>query len=486
MARSGMVGCATAANPTTMRVLFATAELSPLARVGGLAEAAAGLVVALRTAGITVDLILPDYSETELTDERPRDLAVPKWARPATARRGIAAGVGDVTLVRVPGMVRPHPYIDESGEGWPDNDIRFFAFAAAVANLIKTSTPDVVHLNDWHTAAALAFLRRRPPAVFTIHTLGYQGWAGPEWLPRIPNHFSAYESFGDVNPLAGAIQVADRVITVSPNYADEIRRPESGMGLDHILAGLGDRLVGIRNGIDTAIWNPATDGMLSAGYSIGDLSGKEASRKDLHHETGWVDDGTPLVGMVTRLVDQKGIDLALEAVRYASGVPYRLVMLGSGDKRLTDWARWAAETWSPNVFFADGYNENLAHKIFAGSDLLLMPSRFEPCGLAQMQAMAYATIPVVTDVGGLHDTVIDADSDRKKGTGFLATTVTVPGVVDALHRAVRAWRHKQRRTAIQKRGMGQDWSWQRPAQQHIDLYEEMLAQSAGPESPRRT
>ncbi len=457
-----------------MKVLFATAELTPLARVGGLAEAAAGLVVALRDAGITVDLVLPDYEEVEMDDERPRHISVPGWAQPASARRGRVAGVGDVTLIKVPGIVRPHPYIDEHGKGWPDNDFRFFAFSAAVASLIQTSEADVVHLNDWHTAAALGFLGERPPTAFTIHTLGYQGWAGPEWLPRIRHNFSSYECYGDVNPLAGAIQVADRVVTVSPNYADEIRRPESGMGLDHILNGIGSRLIGIRNGIDTGIWNPATDKMLSANYSIDDLEAKDSSRADLIAAASWDDDGTPIVGIVTRLVDQKGIDLALEAVRYAPNVPYRLVMLGSGEQWIADWARWAASEWPDYVHFADGYNERLAHTIFAGSDLLLMPSRFEPCGLAQMQAMAYGTIPIVTDVGGLHDTVIDADTHRKTGTGFLSATVDVPGIIDALHRATRAWRHTQRRRGIQKRGMAEDWSWTGPARRHIEMYEEML------------
>lgn len=457
-----------------MRILFASAELTPVARVGGLAEAAAGLVAALRNAGITVDLILPDYGSTDLENERPRDVVVPTWAQPAVGRRGDATGVGDVTLVSVPGMAKPHPYIDESGQGWPDNDRRFIGFSAAVANLVQASRPDVVHLNDWHTGAALAFLGERPPAAFTIHTLGYQGWAGSEWVPRIPYHFAAFESYGGINPVAGAIQTADRVIAVSPNYADEIRQPESGMGLDRQLSDLGDRLVGIRNGIDTSIWNPATDDYLPANYSIDDLSGKDASRADLLSAARWEDDGTAIVGVVTRLVDQKGIDLVLEAVRYADRVPFRLVMLGSGEQRLADWARWASDTWPNNVFFSSGYDLALAHKIFAGSDLLLMPSRFEPCGLAQMQAMAYGTIPIVTDVGGLHDTVIDADADRKNGTGFHAMTIDVPGVVDALHRAVRAWRHKQRRMAIQRRGMKQDWSWRLPAQQHIDLYREML------------
>lgn len=456
-----------------MKVLFATAELTPLARVGGLAEAAAGLVAALRSAGVTVDLVMPDYFGTELSDERPRPIAIADWARPASARTGTVAGVGEVTLVDVPGIARPHPYVDEFGNGWPDNDFRFFAFSAAVAGLMQDTDADVVHLNDWHTAAALGIAWRRPPAAFTIHTLGHQGWAAGYWLDRIQQNYAAFECFGDINPLAGAIQVAERVIAVSPNYADEIRRPESGMGLAHILSDLGDRLVGIRNGIDTTIWDPASDPMIAVNFSAESLPGKEACRADLLATAGWEDDGTPVVGVVTRLVDQKGMDLALEAVRFAPTIPFRLVLLGAGEQWLADWARWAAGNWPDHVYFDDSYNLTLAHKIFAGSDLLLMPSRFEPCGLAQMQAMAYGTIPVVTDVGGLHDTVIDADADRANGTGFHAATIDVPGVVDALHRAVRAWRHKQRRQAIQRRGMREDWSWTRPAQQHIDLYAEM-------------
>jgi starch synthase len=262
---------------------------------------------------------------------------------------------------------------------------------------------------------------------------------------------------------------------VSPNYADEIRRPESGMGLDHLLNALGSRLVGIRNGIDTAVWNPETDDAIPANYSAENLESKSASRRALLQTANWEDDGTPLVGMVTRLVDQKGIDIALETVRYSARMPFRLVLLGSGERWLADWARWAADKWPESVFFENGYNQDLGHLIFAGSDMVLMPSRFEPCGLAQMQAMAYGTIPVVSDVGGLHDTVVDADDDRKNGTGFLSATVDTTGMVDALHRANRAWRHRQRRHAIQKRGMNIDWSWNTPALLHIDLYREMLA-----------
>jgi starch synthase len=475
-----MVGGSAPTDRAGLKILFASAELSPLARVGGLAEAASGLVAALRKAGVTVDLALPDYSGVVLADEQPLPVSVPDWAEPASARRGVVEGIGEVTLVKVPGIERPHPYIDEYGHGWPDNDYRFFAFSAAVAGMIEETDADVVHLNDWHTAAALGMAWRRPPAVFTIHTLGYQGWAGGQWLPRIPHHQSAFECFGEVNPLAGAIQVADRVIAVSPNYADEIRRPESGMGLAHILSDLGDRLVGIRNGIDTDIWNAATDPMIATNFTSDELDGKDDCRHELLATAGWKEDGAPIVGIVTRLVDQKGVDLALEAVRFAPSVPFRLVMLGSGDRELADWARRAASTWPNHVYFADGYNQALSHKILAGSDLLLMPSRFEPCGLAQMQAMAYGTIPVVTDVGGLHDTVIDADADRANGTGFHAATIDVAGVVDALHRAVRAWRHKQRRQAIQRRGMRKDWSWTKPARRHIELYSEIAGRPSGP------
>ncbi|MEN8040877.1 MAG: glycosyltransferase, partial [Actinomycetota bacterium] len=186
-------------------------------------------------------------------------------------------------------------------------------------------------------------------------------------------------------------------------------------------------------------------------------------------------DGAPIVGIVTRLVGQKGIEMALEAVSFAETMPFRLVILGSGERWIADYARHVAGGHPDSLWFHDGYDVALGHKIFAGADLLLMPSRFEPCGLAQMQAMEYGTIPVVTAVGGLRDTVFDADRYLRTGTGFVAASVDTAGVVDALHRAVRAWKHTQRRTAIQKRGMAVDWSWSEPARHHIELYKSILA-----------
>ncbi len=458
-----------------MKVLFATAELAPLSRVGGLAEASSGLVKALRSDHPEVDLqvVLPDYGDVELLDEERAVLDVPQWAGSASVRRGLHPEVGAVDLISTPGMARPHPYVDETGEGWPDNDHRFFSFSAGIAALARLERPDVVHLNDWHTAAAAAFLPERPATVLTIHTLGYQGVAAPWWMERIPVEAWRFAWYGGTNPLAGAIELVDRVIAVSPNYAREIVTPEAGMGLHDRLGALGDRLVGIRNGIDAKVWNPAIDPAVASDYSMTDLAGRAACRAELRSEAGFPLDGGPVVAAVTRLVDQKGIDILVDAARFLGGIGARLAVLGSGSADLTAALRRAADADPDRVWFVEGYDSDLAHRLFAGSDLYVMPSRFEPCGLGQMQAMAYGSIPVVTDVGGLHDTVIDADAHRSTGTGFVSQSVDSPGMVDALHRATRALRHKSRREAIQRRGMSIDWSWAEPAERHVDLYGEI-------------
>jgi starch synthase len=458
-----------------MRVLFATAELTPLARVGGLAEASAGLTRALRDLDVDVNVVLPDYGSVELQDEHRFDLRVPSWVGHAHARHGVAPGFGRVTLLEVPGIRRPHPYLDPTtGDGWPDNDARFFKFSAAVAALAQQERPDLLHLNDWHTAPVLGLLGQRPPTVFTIHTLGYQGTTGARWLDIFMYHRDAFAWYGNTNPLAGGLRLADLVVAVSPNYAREILTPEAGMGMNEVLAARGERLVGIRNGIDTSVWDPSTDRALSTTYDAKDPSGKQSCRVTLAAELGWLPDADPIIGMVTRLADQKGVDLALDLVPYLEHLPARLVVLGAGDKALAARAAAAASASPERVAFREGYDDALGHRIFSGSDLFLMPSRFEPCGLAQMQAMAYGSLPVVTDVGGLHDTVRDDDFARGEGTGFVSRTVDTTGLVDALHRAVRALRQPSRRKAIQRRAMTTDWSWTTPAQEHLRHYEALL------------
>ena len=455
-----------------MRVLFATAELRPLVSAGGLGEAASGLAAALTGLGVDVLIALPDYSGWELHDERTIELDVPGWAGPATARVGTHPDVGALALIDVPGIARPNPYVDENGKGWADNDERFGAFAAGVAALSRAVDADVVHLNDWHTALTPAFLADHVPTVLTIHNLGHQGWAGARWIHRLPRHRDAY-AFGDaINGLAGAIRVADRVVAVSPNYAQEILTPADGMGLDDLLRARGDDVRGILNGIDIRAWDPGTDAHAPQ-FTLETIDAKQQAREALLDYVGWTDNGDPLVVMVTRLVDQKGVDLAFEAAKYLDGMRARLIVLGSGDPRLAEWGHWLSSTQSERVWFLDGYDAPFSHLLFAGGDLLLMPSRFEPCGLAQMQAMAYGTIPIVTAVGGLSDTVIDADL-HKDGNGFIAATLDETGIVDALHRGLRAWRHFGRRRAMQRRGMQRDWSWTDPAMEFRDLYDEIV------------
>ena len=452
-----------------MKVLLASAELSPLVKVGGLADAVAGLRSALLESGVDVVTTLPHYSDWDLADATSVALDVPDWAAPATATSGHLPDGSPLTLISVPGIARPHPYIDDHGDGWPDNDRRFLAYSAAIAALARRVGPDVVHLNDWHTGAALGF-GMEAPSIFTIHNLAYQGRTDGSWLDVIPTRPEAYEWYGDCNPLSGAVALADRVVTVSPRYATEIVTPEFGEGLHEALAARG--VIGITNGLDTSVWDPSDDTALPAPFSADDTTGRRASRRAVVTRAGW--SGTvPVAAMVTRLTDQKGVDLALDAVPYLPGVGVRLVLLGSGDRRLAERARESAAAFPAWFSFWEGYDEAVSHQLFAGSDLLLMTSRFEPCGLNQLQAMRYGSIPVATPVGGLVDTIVDADADPDAGTGFLTVDVSVAGVVDALHRAARALRSPKRRGAIQHRGMTTDWSWAGPAARYRELYEEL-------------
>lgn len=458
---------------------MATSEFAPFVRVGGLAYATAGLVHALSGAGVDVTVVVPDYGTFDADFGPAEPLDMPDWVGITTLRRGTCAGDVPLIAVRPPGMDRPHPYTDTNGQGWPDNDFRFMAFSAAIARVSADLEPDVLHLNDWHTGAALGFLEGHIPAsVFTIHNLAYQGQADPVWLAVMNREATAYEWFGTTNPMSGAIALADVVVTVSPNYAEEIRHPSVGEGLDGALRARGDRLVGIRNGIDVADWNPADDPHIPVPYSAGDLAGKKSARTALLGEAGWGPERSPIVGIVTRLTGQKGIDLALDVVPYLGGIPMRMMVVGSGDRHLADAVHASAAAHPDQLWFFEGFDEPLAHRVFAGSDLLLMPSRFEPCGLAQMQAMNYGTIPVVTDVGGLHDTVIDGDRDPENGTGFIARDPSPTSILDALHRAGRAWRSHPRRRKLQLNGMKADWSWTTPAANQIEVYRQAIAAHA--------
>ena len=449
-----------------MKVLFATAEFAPKVKVGGLGDASSGLVRALRDLGIQMEVVLPDY---EGEGAGGIDLDVPGWVGGARAGT-LDTPAGQVTLVSSETLTRPHPYTDQSGEGWPDNDFRFMAFSAAIAALVEERRPDVLHLNDWHTGATLGFLQDPPPTVLTMHNPAYQGTTSGLWLSVLERRPEAYEWYGGTNPLTGAIALADRVVTVSPTFATELLRPETSFGLDGPLAARGSRFSGILNGIETDIWDPSADPHLPVHYDTENPSRKRELGRRLSEELSWSASRDPIIGMVTRLTGQKGVDIALEVAKIVDELGARMVLLGSGEAPLAESAERVAGLM-PDLFrFRHGYDEQLAHLIFGGSDIYLVPSRFEPCGLTQMQAMRYGAIPVVTNVGGLADTVVDADANPTTGTGFVAVKPTAENFTNAVSRAIRAWRSTKRRGQIRRLGMSQDWSWMRPSRQYLELY----------------
>ena len=462
--------------PSARRVLFATTELAPYVKVGGLSEASAGLVGMLRSMGVVVDTVLPDYGLIELRDVTERTLNhLPSWCPPITARRGWTDEAGQVTLLSFEGSERPHPYVNPtSGLGWPDNDRRFVVFSVGVAQLAHETKPDVVHCNDWHTSTAIGRLPEQMPSVLTVHNLAHQGAASPSWAEAIGVHGPAFLEQGAFNPLAGGISLADRVVMVSETYAEEALRADGGFGLHERLLARKNQLVGIRNGIDLGLWHPSEDPLLPYTFDQADMSGKELCRKELLTHTDLDDGRGPVLGLVARFDRQKGIDLALSLAPYLENISAKLILIGDGSPELTRLARETQDLFPNRVHVFSRYEERLAHLVVAGSDLLLVPSRFEPCGLTQMQAMTCGTIPIVTNVGGLSDTVLDVNTNRRAGTGYVAQQATSMALLDAVHRATRGWSNPRRRSAIQRRGMTADWSWAMPAQSYLDTYETLL------------
>lgn len=455
----------------TVRVVFATAEISPVFTVGGLAAASSGLVTALRRAGVDVDVLVPDYGADGLASVDTFDLEVPQWAGPASIRVVEHPSAGRLHLVAAPGIARSHPYVQPNGTGWIDNLDRFLRFSRAVAAYTMMAQPDVLHLNDWHTATALAALDPAPPTVLSLHNLAHQGQGSGEWLDLIGPRGRHYEWWGGINPLSGAIALADRIVAVSPHHASEITTTAGGFGLDAVLRARGDRVLGILNGIDTDVWNPTTDTTLPARFSPRDLAGKDVCRAELHSRLGLVDDGSLLAVAVTRLTEQKGVDLLLPSLALLDELPIQVGILGTGDRTLAD-ELLAVSAESSRFTFIEGYDEALSHLMFAGADVFLMPSRFEPCGLTQMQAMRYGTIPVVTPVGGLVDTVVDIDRESRQGTGIVAASADPSAITSALHRAARHF-GRRRLATVRRRIMAQDWSWEAPAAEYCRLYEQI-------------
>ena len=480
-----------------MKIVHAASELFPYIKTGGLADAVGALAGTLAAKGHEVSVFLPGYrtalgrADATRAERRLRlnlemgDQVLSGDVRSFSPRRNLTVYL----ICREEFFDRRNPY--GNGErDYEDNADRFIFFCKGVVETLRVLdlAVDIVHSHDWQAALIPLLLReteRRQnrtlamKTVFTIHNIAYQGLFsaatfGRLNLPDELNSIDGLEYYGQINFLKAGILFADRVTTVSPNYAQEIQTPEFGCGLDGVVQTRAGDILGLLNGIDTAVWNPTIDPLLPARYSANNLGGKSVCRSALLAHAGFAPDfGGPIFGLVCRLVEQKGLDLLLANQDFFRREDCRLVILGTGEKRLEEALRALAAEAPQQVFFDRRLDEAMSHLIEAGSDFFLMPSLFEPCGLNQMYSQAYGTIPVVSQVGGLVDTVIDADLRPEAGTGLLGAP-TAAGVGDALQRALRLFADKPRLAAVQQRAMARDFSWQEASKAYEQLYEDSL------------
>ncbi len=492
-----------------MKILFASSEIYPLIKTGGLADVSAGLTSALKSLHQDVTLIMPAYAaaleilgDLELVCTRQvngcgRQRQLRLFRADTT---GVAALSGcSLLLVDIEDLfARPgDPYRTAVGDDWPDNGERFGMFAQVVADVAMDRCdldwkPDVVHSNDWQTGLvpALISLERRdqrPKTVFTIHNLSYGGYFPYALfeglnLPQQWWHLGALEFYGSMSMLKGGIVFADYVTTVSPSYAAEICTIEYGFGLDAVLQQrrIQGRLLGVLNGIDPQVWSPQFDQYLPFNYSVqgGRVAQKKRNKQALLQHLG-VDSSSaisasPLIGFIGRMVEQKGVDLMVQVIpKLVEETDACFVIVGSGSAKFEQQFAELAHDFPQRVFVTIGYSEELAHMIEAGADMFLMPSRFEPCGLNQMYSLAYGTPPIVHGTGGLKDTVVDTNAATLAAgtaTGFVFNGLDARTLFLTVLRALAVYRQPRNWQSLQKNGMLQDFAWQRSAQTYLELY----------------
>jgi len=477
-----------------MRVLFVTAEAYPLAKTGGLADVSRALPIALHRRGIDVRLLMPGYPRAYVRIENPRIVAKIEPVLGISDATLIAGRFPDadlpVWLIDSPSLFRRNGglYQNDEGKDWHDNALRFAFLSHVGAKLAMGHpnidwTPDVVHANDWHAGLLPLLLSLagppRPSTVFTTHNMAFQGNFDANWLARIgvPQEcFSSdgMEFYGQVSFLKAGLRSADRVTTVSPTYAAEILTPEFGCGMEGVLGSRGDDFMGILNGIDESLWNPATDVHLPRTYRESDISGKRACKAALQQEFGLpVNPQTPLIGFVSRITHQKMADVILEALPWIMVQDAQFIAVGEGDPAMEAAFASAKEMYSDRIAVTIGYDEPLAHQLQAASDILLAPARFEPCGLTQLYALRYGTLPVVRRTGGLADTVVDASASSiadRTATGFVFDEADQESLVAALSRALALYREPLTWRRLQLQAMGQDFSWDASAARYAALY----------------
>jgi starch synthase len=483
-------------------VLLIGSEAVPFAKTGGLADVLGVLPVELAALGWSATIVLPRYrgvTAGEVVEHFPINIG--GFTRDVGFHEAPLAGGAKALLVDCPDLFDRDALYGAGGVDYSDSPRRFGLLVRAALEFAgrQETGPSVVHAHDWQAGLAPVYLRTLyathpvlggTPSVFTIHNLSYQGICERDWLPRLDLPWQLYsldqlEYWGRISLLKGGIVNADILTTVSRQYAREIQTPELGNGLDAVLRARSADLVGILNGIDTTVWDPAGDRFLPAPFDAGDLTGKDTAKRELLARFGFpAGDQTmsrPLIGMISRMVEQKGFDL-LEAIGPGlATLGATWVVLGTGEFRYQDfWTRLASQH-PDRIAVTIGFSEELAHLIEAGADLFLMPSRFEPCGLNQMYSLRYGTVPVVHGVGGLLDTVRDFDAGDPLSTGFVFREYSPAAVAAALERAVSVFRDQRRWRALQTAGMVQDNSWHRSAQEYVRIYARaMRARAPGP------
>jgi starch synthase len=472
-----------------VKVFFVASEGTPYIKTGGLGDVTGSLPATLHMLGADTFLILPFY-RTIMAKNLPLEQVMT-----GTLAMGDRALPYTVLRHQQTYFIAQNEFFDRDGlynthEGdYPDNWLRFAFFArAALETVLALGGCDVIHVHDWQAALLPVYLsvlypKRREKTLLTIHNIAYQGLFSPEILPDIGLPSSVFtvhglEFFGNVNYLKGGIVWADEVNTVSPTYAREIQTEEYSFGLHGILATRHEHLSGILNGIDCSYWDPAADRALPHMYSPSSLAGKAQDKESLLQETGLAaEPDHPLFVMVSRLVAQKGVDLILDAFDEMMSLPINLMVLGTGDTEIETALAAKAAAYPGRFVFSQKFDEGLAHRMYAGSDFFLMPSRFEPCGLSQMIALRYGSVPVVRRTGGLKDTVQDIHPRTGTGNGISFDDATPSEFLDAVRRAVRLYTDGDAFRRIQTIGMACDFSWQASAREYLALYHSMEASS---------
>jgi starch synthase len=474
-----------------MRILFVASEGLPFSKTGGLADVVEALPKALVAQGHEVAVVLPRYRGTEAAATVIPSLTIPMGGArlrfPAIADGSVLGGVR-YFFVDDPAYFDRDGLYGTSGRDYPDNAERYAEFCRAAIEVAKHIWPtDVFHCHDWQTALVPVLLRssysddplvKNIPVVFTIHNMGYQGQFPREMLDRVGLaqtlfHPEGLEFYGSVNLLKGGLVYSDYLTTVSRRYAQEIQTREFGHGLDGVAKKRADRLVGILNGVDYSAWNPAKDERIAANYSAKDLSGKHACKQDLLESFGLRHEHLerPVIGIVSRFADQKGFDLIAEKAHELMKEDLVLVVLGTGDRKYEKLFTALAAAYPGRVGLKIAYDNTLAHKVEAGADMFLMPSRYEPSGLNQMYSLKYGTVPIVRATGGLDDSITPFDVEHGTGTGFKFSEYTGEALLYAVRQALHHYMDERIWKRIQLNGMAKDFSWKGSAKEYTKLYE---------------